>query len=151
MAACAVSSRASFTFAVAPVDDPRVTLEVTLTGGILVINPVGEGDVLVTVSVTADRGLILRGFNDSTADRTFNVKFVHPTANIQTVAELDPVREFTDPLFVFVNELKELPLEVVLAEDSTPLTGGPSGDEGILRSLMLTLTTSVARGDLPER
>ena len=137
-----------FTFAVdlAPDDDPN--LRVTLAGGILVIDPAGEVDVSVTVSVAADDGLIERGFNDSTAPRTFNVKFVHPTANIQPQpfpeAELDPVREFTDPLFVFVNEVKTLSLEVVLAEDSTPLTGGPSDDEGILRNLPLTLTAPTA-------
>ena len=134
----------SFTFSVVsdPVADPRVTLE----GGILKINPEGDGTMIqVTVSAVADPELVNRGFSprapDPLAPLGFTVKFEHPTANIQPVAELDPVREFTDPLFVFVGELKELPLEVVLAEDSTPLDG--SGD--ILRDLALTSTT-----DIPE-
>ena len=125
-----------------PANDPIVTLE----GGILKINSEGEElDLLITVSAAAHLDLVARGFSeDRPLDVGFTVKFVHPTANIQPVAqpvvEFDPVREFTDPLFVFVNELKELPLEVVLAED-IPLDG--SG--GVLRALTLTLTT-----DIPE-
>ena len=131
----------SFTFSVVP--DPTADSRVTLEGGILKINSDGEElDLLITVSAVADPELVARGFSeDRPLDVGFTVKFVHPTANIQPVAELDPVREFTDPLFVFVGELKELPLEVVLAEDSTPLDG--SGD--ILRDLALTSTT-----DIPE-
>ena len=108
----------SFTFSVvpAPADDPRVTLE----GGILKIDTGGEeGAILVEVSVAVGEELASRGFNDTTDPLSFNVIFEHPTAEIQPVAEPDPVLEFTDPLFVFVNKPKELPLEVVLAEDST--------------------------------
>ena len=127
-----------FTFSVVPVaaDDPRVTL----AGAILTITPEGAGVVAITVSAAAKSALDDREFAP-TDDRSFNVIFEHPMAKIQPVAELALVREFTDPLFVFVNELKELPLEVVLAEDSTPLDD--SG--GILRDLTLGLTT-----DLPE-
>ena len=125
----------SFTFSVvpAPADDASVTLE----GGILKINPGGEeGAISVAVSVAATPSLLARGFSPPATPLNFTVIFEHPTADIQPVAEFDPVREFTDPLFVFVDEPKKLPLEVVLAEDSTPLDG--SGD--ILRGLALTLT-----------
>ena len=120
-----------------PADDSRVTLE----GGILKINPGGVAETIqVAVSVLADDVLVARGFSP-TPPRIFNVIFKHPTAAIQPVAQLDFLDEFTDPLFVFVNdEPRELPLEVVLAEDSAELDG--SG--GILRglALMLTLTTA---------
>ena len=88
--------------------------------------------------------MLLDGGFSSTAPLNFTVVFEHPTAEIQPVAqpvvEFDPVREFTDPLFVFVNKPKELPLEVVLAEDSTPLDGSGA----ILRDLALTLTLTTA-------
>ena len=131
----------SFTFSVvpAPADDPRVTLE----GGILKIDTGGEeGAILVEVSVAVGEELASRGFNDTTDPLSFNVIFEHPTAEIQPVAEPDPVLGFTDPLFVFVDKPKELPLETVLAGDSTPLDD--SGD--ILGGLALTLTLTT---DIP--
>ena len=130
-----------FTFDVVPAPADN---GVTLAGGILTIDPESANtDIQVTVSATADDVLVARGFSP-TPPRIINITFKHPTAAIQPVAqpvvEFDPVREFTDPLFVFVDEPKKLPLEVVLAEDSTPLDGSGT----ILGNLALALTLTTA-------
>ena len=62
--------------------------------------------------------------------------FVKPTALIRPVASLDPLFAFGDPLFAFVGKEKRLPLEVVLAPNSTPL----ADSDRILRALSLMVT-----------
>ena len=124
--------QSSFTFSVvSPVNDPQVNLD----GNILEI---GAGaDLPVEVAATGVDTLG-DGVNDPTA-LSFSVAFEQPTALIRAVAPDSFNPSSPDPLFAFVGEDKRLPLEVVLADDSTPLA--EADRNRIFRALSLAVTS----------
>ena len=127
--------QSSFTFTV---DGPG---EIQPGSNILEIPSDGVGTV--TVSAT----------DEDTSDRisppedlVFEFSFESPQAVIRPVANLDPLLAFSRPFFAFVGEDMQLPLEVVLADGSTPLANSVD----ILGGLALALLLEVEEGEIPK-
>ncbi len=110
-----------------------------------------EGEVEVRIAAT--HGGSLSKIRDP-EQLSFTLVFERPRALLRPVVDAEPLRAFRDPLFVFVEEGErlnrqnrrhppeldlQLPLELVLTADSTPL----QGRDGILRGLDLSPTMTI--------
>ena len=128
--------QSSFTFAV--------------TGGLGEIQPGSnileiQSDEVGQVTVRATGEGSLNRIN-SPVELLFEFSFESPQAVIRAVANADPLLAFSDPFFAFVDEDRRLPLEVVLADGSTPLANSVD----ILGGLALELLLEVEDGEIPK-
>ena len=112
----------------------------SIQGNILEIPPGPGGQVTVEAAAASS----LERINPPDA-LVFTLSFESPRALIRAAADPNPLFAFSEPFFAFVGEERRLPLEVVLAADSTPL----AGSDDILDSLQLRVALAVAGGDTP--
>ena len=108
-----------------------------IQGNILEIPPGRGGQVTVEAAAASS----LERINPPDA-LVFTLSFESPRALIRAAADRDPLFAFREPFLAFVGEDNKLPLEVVLADDSTPL----AGSDDILGKLQLRVALAVAAG-----
>ena len=101
---------------------------------------------LLSLTVEAEGGNSLGDKIGDPLALAFTVSFESPQAVIRAVANPDPLFAFSDPFFAFVGEDGRLPLEVVLADGSTPLANSVD----ILGELALALLLDVEEGEIPK-
>ena len=127
--------QSSFTIAIGQADVPAV-----LDGGcdcyILEIAPRNEP---LALTFEAEAASSLAPKINTPLALAFTVSFESPQAVIRAVANPDPLLAFSRPFFAFVGEDMQLPLEVVLADGSTPLADSDSERDRILSELALAV------------